>query len=62
MGALCWGSYSGGIIQGQLSMVGAGGGGSKAWCQFSGGEFYEGKLSGDSYPGGIVTDFRLTKE
>lgn len=27
MGALCWGSYSGGIIQGQLSMVGVGGGG-----------------------------------
>ena len=25
MGALCWDSYSGGIIQGQLSMVGAGG-------------------------------------
>lgn len=53
MGALCWGSYSGGIIQGQLSMVG----GAKAWCQLSCGEFYEGELSG-----GIVIDFRLTKE
>ena len=62
-GDLIWGHCAGVVIQGELFRGNCpwwGGGG--GWCQLSWGEFYEGKLSGGSYPGGIVTDFRLTKE